>query len=44
MSTIVALANQKGEIGKTTSTYNIGVSLAKRGKSFYWSTLTLRPA
>lgn len=32
MSTIIAFANQKGGVAKTTCTHNIGVALAKRGK------------
>ncbi|SFS07844.1 ParA family protein [Anaeromicropila populeti] len=32
MSTIIALANQKGGVAKTTSTHNIGVGLAEQGK------------
>lgn len=33
MGTIIAFANQKGGVAKTTSTYNIGVALAREGKS-----------
>lgn len=32
MGTVIAFANQKGGVAKTTSTYNVGVSLARKGK------------
>ena len=32
MGTVIAFANQKGGVAKTTSTYNVGVALAKKGK------------
>lgn len=32
MGKVIAFANQKGGVAKTTSTYNVGVALAKKGK------------